>query len=101
VKSPATKAARPRRARVHDAAGPVPRVDARESAAPVSIVSRSAAYMEPADPQGRLAMIAEAAFYLAERRRFDPGHELDDWLQAERSVDCLLQSGQPQPEQTP
>lgn len=27
--------------------------------------------------------IAEAAYYLAEKRGFEPGHELEDWLTAE------------------
>jgi hypothetical protein len=30
--------------------------------------------------------IAEAAYYLAAKRNFDPGHELDDWLQAEQML---------------
>ncbi len=28
--------------------------------------------------------IAEIAFYKAERRGFEPGHELDDWIEAEQ-----------------
>jgi hypothetical protein len=28
--------------------------------------------------------IAEIAFYKAESRGFEPGHELDDWIEAER-----------------
>lgn len=32
------------------------------------------------------AMIATAAYYLAEQRSFAPGHELQDWLQAERLI---------------
>jgi Protein of unknown function (DUF2934) len=28
--------------------------------------------------------ISLAAYYCAERRGFEPGHELDDWLDAER-----------------
>ena len=28
--------------------------------------------------------IAERAYYFAENRQFEPGHELDDWLEAER-----------------
>jgi len=35
----------------------------------------------------REAMIREAAYYLAERRGFAPGHELDDWLAAEAAID--------------
>ena len=29
-----------------------------------------------------------AAYYLAERRGFAPGHELDDWLAAEEAVEA-------------
>ncbi len=32
------------------------------------------------------AMIEEAAYYLAEKRGFSPGHELEDWLQAEAQI---------------
>jgi hypothetical protein len=31
-------------------------------------------------------MIATAAYYLAERRNFAPGHELEDWLEAEQQI---------------
>lgn len=31
-------------------------------------------------------MIAEAAYYRAERRGFTPGHELEDWLVAEMEI---------------
>ena len=37
-------------------------------------------------------MIAEAAYFIAERRDFAPGHELSDWLQAEINVENLLRS---------
>lgn len=36
----------------------------------------------------RDAKVAELAYYKAESREFEPGHELDDWLEAER--DFLL-----------
>ena len=32
------------------------------------------------------SMIATAAYYLAAERNFAPGHELDDWLEAERRM---------------
>ena len=35
----------------------------------------------------REARIAELAYLRAERRGFEPGHELEDWLDAEREVD--------------
>ena len=37
----------------------------------------------------RRAMIAEAAYYLAERRGFQPGHELEDWVTAEGEIEHL------------
>jgi hypothetical protein len=36
------------------------------------------------------AMVATAAYYLAAERNFTPGHELDDWLEAERRVQETL-----------
>ena len=41
----------------------------------------------------RRVMICEAAYYIAERRAFEVGHELDDWLLAEKQVDATLASG--------
>jgi Protein of unknown function (DUF2934) len=35
------------------------------------------------------AMIAEAAYYRAKRRGFQPGHELEDWLGAECEIQRL------------
>lgn len=40
----------------------------------------------------REAMIAEAAYYRAEARGFEAGHELEDWLAAEREIDLLLEA---------
>ena len=37
-------------------------------------------------------MVAEAAYYLAAQRGFEPGHELDDWLTAEAQVHDQLAS---------
>ncbi len=41
----------------------------------------------------RRAMIAEAAYFHAERRNFVPGAEVEDWLAAEAEVDALLRAG--------
>jgi hypothetical protein len=46
------------------------------------------------DAGRRRAMIAEAAYYRAELRGFDPGHELEDWFAAEFEIDCRLASGE-------
>jgi hypothetical protein len=41
----------------------------------------------PSLSDNREARIAERAYWRAERRGFAPGHELEDWLDAEREVD--------------
>ena len=41
-------------------------------------------------PDRRRTMIAEAAYFRAQSRGFAPGGELDDWLEAEWSVDEFL-----------
>ena len=38
----------------------------------------------------RQDMIREAAYYKAEKRRFAPGHEAEDWAAAEREIDELI-----------
>jgi hypothetical protein len=45
------------------------------------------------DPERRRALIAEIAYYRAERRGFEPGHETEDWLSAEAEVDAALTLG--------
>jgi len=46
--------------------------------------------IEVSNPAPRSAelerLIAEAAYYRAERRGFAPGQEVDDWLAAEKEV---------------
>jgi hypothetical protein len=37
-------------------------------------------------------MIAEAAYFRAERRNFVGGREMDDWLAAEEEIDSLINS---------
>ncbi|QFY41809.1 DUF2934 domain-containing protein [Candidatus Methylospira mobilis] len=32
------------------------------------------------------AKISELAYYKAEKRGFEPGHELDDWFEAEQEL---------------
>jgi hypothetical protein len=43
--------------------------------------------VDPATP--RETLIATAAYYRAARRDFEPGHELDDWLAAEREINGI------------
>jgi choline dehydrogenase-like flavoprotein len=72
AKSPATKA---------DATG---RRRRRPGASPAAVPAGRAVERE--------AMIAEAAYFRAEARGFEAGHELADWLAAERDVDRLLEA---------
>ncbi len=45
----------------------------------------------PADPNPeREQMIASAAYYIAEKRQFAPGSDVNDWLEAEAQVDKEL-----------
>ncbi len=41
-------------------------------------------------PEERWNMIAEAAYYLAEKRAFAGGHPADDWAAAEAQIDAQL-----------
>lgn len=41
---------------------------------------------DPEDDCPRDEAISEIAYYLAEARGFEPGHEIEDWLEAEKRV---------------
>lgn len=43
-------------------------------------------------PEDRMRLIAEAAYFKAERRGFSNGGELGDWFEAEAEVNALLDS---------
>ncbi len=47
----------------------------------------------PVSPEERRRMIAEAAYFRAERRGFAVGGELDDWILAEGEIDRLTEVG--------
>ena len=44
----------------------------------------------------RSQMIAEAAYYRAEKRGFDPEGQVQDWLEAESEVDAILRKFTPE-----
>lgn len=66
------------------------------TAADVSLAAAPAVDAEPqttglaADEatESRHEAIAQAAYFLAQARAFEPGHELDDWLAAEQQIDA-------------
>ena len=41
-------------------------------------------------PAERMKMIAETAYYLAQKRGFTGGNELTDWVAAEKQVDTVV-----------
>ena len=69
-------------------ATPTKRAPRKRSAAP-----DSRPYPNFVDPQQRGTLIARAAYFRAQQRGFEPGHELSDWLAAEAEVDAELLSG--------
>ena len=50
-------------------------------------VERSAPASTSLSPEARTQQIATLAYYKAEARGFAPGHELEDWLEAEHELD--------------
>jgi hypothetical protein len=43
-------------------------------------------------PRERYEMIATMAYYRAEQRNFEPGHDVEDWLECEEFIDKMLSS---------
>lgn len=69
---------------------PPPQRATTESTAPADAgapATHEAAFIEP---DHRRAMISDAAYFRAEKRDFSPGHDVDDWLEAEQEIDSLL-----------
>lgn len=74
---------------------PIPKARASESVAPAAADSPANPPASFIEPDRRHGMISDAAYFLSEQRDFCPGHELEDWLTAEREVDRALGSGEP------
>jgi hypothetical protein len=45
---------------------------------------------KPVSPGERSRMIAEAAYFIAQRRGFAAGQDVNDWLAAEKAIDAHL-----------
>ncbi|HEY3326685.1 MAG TPA: DUF2934 domain-containing protein [Novimethylophilus sp.] len=69
-------------------------MNATTSKSPQTTVGRktSARRKQSVPAKSRQDMIAETAYYLAERRGFAPDCELQDWLEAE----CIIQEQFPE-----
>lgn len=98
AKKPATAAiAKPATSTVKKAAPPAAAsAPAPKAAAPAAKPAAPAAAAKPAKaaitPEQRWKLVAEAAYYLAEKRGFAAGHANADWLAAEKQVDAKLRS---------
>jgi Protein of unknown function (DUF2934) len=60
-------------------------------------VKKASATQPSLSEEQRHAMIAEAAYYMTERRGFESGRELDDWLLAERQLAAASGGGDAPP----
>lgn len=101
---PADKPAPKRSARKPSAAKAAPPDQAGAAAAPevgsaagrrkprARVKAAKAPAPQAVTAERRLVLIAEAAYYRAERRGFQPGGEMADWLEAEAEVEALLQA---------
>jgi hypothetical protein len=58
--------------------------------ASVALLGKPELYLVPRVVEDRGVSIAKAAYLIAERRGFAPGHELENWLAAENEVDQRL-----------
>lgn len=87
AKSPASPPAKPPMAAslpaVASPAGAKPNSGSKPSAQPGSSSS-------PLTAEMRRTMIAEAAYYIAEKRGFAEDRTMDDWLLAEKQIDAAL-----------
>jgi Protein of unknown function (DUF2934) len=65
-----------------------------KSAAPVDLTDSGVFEMlasASVDPDTRRRLVAAEAYFIAERRGFAAGNELEDWVTAEAVVDSRLQ----------
>ena len=66
----------------HDSQAGAPRKPtSQQREAPMNTDSRA-----QASPEEIRQLIAQAAYYRAKQRGFEPGHELEDWVQAESEI---------------
>jgi hypothetical protein len=89
LKKPALHTTSSRHPRGTSAVPPVASPAASTTPGIIADMASQIATERPIDPEVKWLMIAEAAYYYAEKRGFEPGHELEDWLEAEAGIDAL------------
>ena len=62
----------------------------KNGAKPGKRIAAAAHEPHPLDRDTRHSLVAAEAYYRAERRGFTAGHELEDWVAAERVIDLAL-----------
>lgn len=65
---------------------------AGKKSTPKAAKSKSTRPRPVISPRERYEMIATMAYYRAEQRDFAPGHDVEDWLDCERTIDDMLKS---------
>jgi len=79
------------------AKAPAKKAATTKAAAPAKKVAASAAGQPSAipvlTPDQRRYYVEVSAYYIAERRGFHGGSEMDDWVQAEAEIDRLVREG--------
>jgi len=76
---------RERRNTPRKAGTPTPKPDSKAPSTPASTHAASSARADASSDDIR-RQIAEAAYLRAKQRGFEPGHELEDWVEAESEV---------------
>lgn len=73
---------------------PVPRKTSKQSIASAAATKRRkiSASPNPVQQEDRQQMIATAAYFRAERRGFNGGDPVMDWLNAEVEIDSMLRN---------
>ena len=68
------------------------KIKTEKSVSPVAKAMKVESHRPQISPEERMKMIAEEAYYLAEKRGFSHGNEVADWVAAEQLVDQKISS---------
>jgi len=90
AKAPAPVAAKTVKKAAAPKASAVKKASAAKTAQPVAAKKVAGPKLAP---EKRRYYVEVSAYYLAERRGFHGGSQLEDWVQAEAEIDRLLQEG--------
>ncbi len=63
---------------------------ASQQTTPTPVSTDEGAHQQDIGPEERARMVAEAAYYRAQRRGFQQGDQTTDWYEAEKEVEVIL-----------